>query len=374
VEFLIGANTHYGWIRMELGPGIGNVTLKDFAYEDVPNTPISAGDATPAAFPATMLVASDIADAGDGSDLELSFTKADDEATVSEYRLIVHKASADPLLLAMAEMLPPARYTPFAPTGSDVVTTFGASTLDTDGDLVVPGVPYICYVWSVEDGVLALRGTLSAASNEVTLLANASPASNVLAIDVANTNSGADIQVAFDAAPFETTLQEYRIMVVDAASASSFNLTAANAVLAGNYTQVAPSGGPYNILLPSSATTVDGAFISNGVPYRIFVLSVADGVVAQSNVLSTSTADLTLSTVSSIPGFAEGGLQAWTAEGRLYWSSQKGGTYRFIGLDGRVLEQGQYASGEGQRTLPLVAQGIVELIEGDRRTTLRWSR
>lgn len=373
VSFQIGPNIHYGWIRMEVGPGINQVTIKDFAYDDVPNTPINAGDATPAAFKATMLMADDIADAGDATDLELSFTMADDEATVGEYRMIVHKASADPLLLADAEALPAARYTAMAPTGSDVITTFPGTAQDTDGDLVIPGVAYRCYVMSTPDGVLALRAALSDPSNEVTLLANASPASNVQATDVANTNSGEDMQVSFDPAPFESSVGEYRIMVVETADAPGFNLAAANAVVAGNYTQVAPSGASVNVLLPTSAKTVDGTFIESGTPYTIFVLSVADGTVAQSNVLSTSTFGITLELTSSLPGFAEGGPKAWTAEGRLFWTSDHGGEYRFIGLDGRVIDQGQYASGEGQMPLPQAHQGIVELTEDGQRYTLRWS-
>lgn len=42
-EFTIGANTHYGWIRVSVDAS--NVaTIKDYAYESTPNTAILAGD------------------------------------------------------------------------------------------------------------------------------------------------------------------------------------------------------------------------------------------------------------------------------------------------------------------------------------------
>ena len=45
VEFNIGADTHYGWVRVENRVGAPGqmYTLVDYAYEDTPNTPIDAG-------------------------------------------------------------------------------------------------------------------------------------------------------------------------------------------------------------------------------------------------------------------------------------------------------------------------------------------
>lgn len=47
VRFEIGAETHYGWIRVNV-PDLGNsVTIFGWAYEDVPDAPILAGDRGP---------------------------------------------------------------------------------------------------------------------------------------------------------------------------------------------------------------------------------------------------------------------------------------------------------------------------------------
>lgn len=46
VKFLIGANTHYGWILVNMAADCGSITLKGFAYESTPNTNILAGVTT----------------------------------------------------------------------------------------------------------------------------------------------------------------------------------------------------------------------------------------------------------------------------------------------------------------------------------------
>ncbi|HYG50732.1 MAG TPA: T9SS type A sorting domain-containing protein [Flavobacteriales bacterium] len=47
-KFAIGANTHYGWARLDVSSTSNSVTVKDFAYESMPSTQILAG-ATPSA-------------------------------------------------------------------------------------------------------------------------------------------------------------------------------------------------------------------------------------------------------------------------------------------------------------------------------------
>ncbi len=42
--FKLGANIHYGWIRVNWTSSTKTLIVKDYAYEDVPNTSINAGD------------------------------------------------------------------------------------------------------------------------------------------------------------------------------------------------------------------------------------------------------------------------------------------------------------------------------------------
>jgi len=44
LKFYIGTNVHYGWARLDIRDDSRVYTLKDYAYESSPDTPINAGD------------------------------------------------------------------------------------------------------------------------------------------------------------------------------------------------------------------------------------------------------------------------------------------------------------------------------------------
>lgn len=43
LRFLIGADTHYAWIRLSVGAQAQSFTIADYAYEDAPDTPLTTG-------------------------------------------------------------------------------------------------------------------------------------------------------------------------------------------------------------------------------------------------------------------------------------------------------------------------------------------
>lgn len=43
LRFMIGPDTHYGWVRLSVTPGADSITIKDYAYELLPNIGITAG-------------------------------------------------------------------------------------------------------------------------------------------------------------------------------------------------------------------------------------------------------------------------------------------------------------------------------------------
>jgi hypothetical protein len=43
VKFNIGANTHYGWARLDVSAGADTIRLKDFAYNQMAGTGLDAG-------------------------------------------------------------------------------------------------------------------------------------------------------------------------------------------------------------------------------------------------------------------------------------------------------------------------------------------
>jgi len=90
---------------------------------------------------ASSLNVNDKSDYFDGRDMDITFTSADDESTISEYRIIVAKAD-DQSALDIAEMnlVPESRY--FSIMVDPLVSSFTRNTtlletsVDKDGDLI----------------------------------------------------------------------------------------------------------------------------------------------------------------------------------------------------------------------------------------------
>lgn len=125
---------------------------------------------------------------------------------------------------------------------------------------------------------------------------------NVTAADIGNNNNGSDLQVTFDKAADESKVGSYRVIVVKN-SKTLDDVAAANAVASGNYTVVQKTGSNLTVKLDSSAKDSDGTTITNG-DYKVYVLSVADGVNANLNALSNPPVNVTLNAAAIAPTVA----------------------------------------------------------------------
>jgi hypothetical protein len=372
MEFLAGAGTtHFAWIRCKVVSST-EVIVVEYAWETDALVPITTGDTgpmLPPASPATALTASDAGDANDGTDLALSFVKADDETTVQEYRAIaVRTPAAGAFDLAAAEALAADRYVTVVPDGTDPGIDFGAGGLDADGNAITGGNDYTCFVLSVADAATAIGNTLSGPSNNVVLVTFASAAQNVNAEDFANAGDATDMRVRFDPAPDESTVTEYRVMVVDSAGAPTFDLAAAQAVGAGNYTVRVPNGVPADFFLDAGALDVNGLPVAQGEPYAVFVLSVADGTVATEDALAGPSGIVTLRVPSGIDGAALPELQALVDGGTLVLRApavSAEGRLTLFGTDGRELARWAYAGGDRRFPLPPNADAAVGVLRWD---------
>lgn len=141
--------------------------------------------------------------------------------------------------------------------------------------------------------------------------------SNLEAEDIGNNGDGSDLQISFDKADGENQrIAAYRVMVVRSASAASFNLTAANAVSAANYTLVDKTGAAAYLLTLDGALDTAGNNISNGIAYKVYVLSIADGTNATVNALSTASAAITLASTPPEEEQPVGKLSLTDGDGR----------------------------------------------------------
>lgn len=114
-----------------------------------------------------------------------------------------------------------------------------------------------------------------------------------------------DLQIKFSAAD-ESKISKYRIMAVPFSETAKFDLSAANSVLPGNYTEAAKAGkAVYTVALAAGAKDVDGNLIETDKAYKVYILSVVDGTNA--NTLSTASDEiilqkqLTIKSISALP-------------------------------------------------------------------------
>lgn len=296
LRFNIAGSIHYGWVRLDVNFAGSVWTVKDYAYNDVAGAGLNAGDTGGSASQSTTIWGADIADNANGTDLEVTFTAAADESTVSEYRIIAVKSSmVGTFDLAAAEALTGTNYVSVNPSGLiGYVQALNASQLDSDGDPIVLGQPYRIYILNMADGTNATINSLSAAAVDVTLNTTADIATSVAGSDVSDNGNATDLQVDFTAATNESGIGEYRVIAAKTASAGSFDLAAAQALSAGMYEVQAVTGGPYSLTFNASTTDSDGDAIVMGQPYTIFVLSVANGTLANIDDLSSPSSSLTL--------------------------------------------------------------------------------
>ncbi len=292
-EFQIAGNTHYGWARLDVNFAGNAWVVKDYAYEDVANTNINAGDFVLAvvADTANTVVGLDVANNGNGSDLEVSFNAGADETKISEYRIIaVKEDSIAGFNLSKASALAAANYTAVVPTGSPSYTQLlSAASLDEDGDPIASGIPYVIYVLSVADGVIATGDAMVSSANNVMLNTIADTTTIISALDVTDNSDASDLEVTFSAAANEATIGEYRVIIVKSSVANAEALTSAS------YEAVPATGASsYQGVFTPGVLDSDGDAIALGVPYNTFVLSYRDGVIANLNSLSSASASVTL--------------------------------------------------------------------------------
>ncbi|GGD55735.1 copper amine oxidase N-terminal domain-containing protein [Paenibacillus nasutitermitis] len=238
---------------------------------------------------------------GNGSDLEISFSKSNTESAIDHYRILVVKASnSSSFGLATALSVNSRNYTTAVPYSENQTITLSAQARDVNGDLLQVNQAYAVYVLAI--GKANGQNALSQASSTVMISGNAAaPAvTNVKANDVNDYGDGRDLQVSFTKASDETKINHYRVLVVKSVNAGNFSLAKAVAAASSNYTAVNKSGSNFIQTLSSGARDTDGAAIASGVSYRVYVLSVSNDNNTGNYTLSGGSADVVLTKNSNI--------------------------------------------------------------------------
>ncbi|OMF10905.1 hypothetical protein BK131_23185 [Paenibacillus amylolyticus] len=243
----------------------------------------------------------DNSDYGDGRDIQVSFNRSSDESKVANYRVfVVRNSVASSFNLATASNLSSSLYYTVNKTGNNITTTLPSSMKDTSGYNVTNLQDYRIFVMAVGNQQNGYTNALSASSTvlRLTTNGNAGVISNLAVADISDYADGRDLRVSFNKAADESRISAYRVYVVRSANVGSFTLSAANA--SNNYTQVNKTGGNLSVTLPSSAVDTNGNRITNGVSYRVFVLSLSNSGNSSQNALSSYFSLITLSANAAV--------------------------------------------------------------------------
>ena len=220
-------------------------------------------------------VITDIDDFGNGLDVKVTFDEPETIQGISEYRIIIVKKDiADVFTLAEAEIVGPGNYISVAPGEINYTILLNELSVDSDGDLIEPA-KYKSFVLSVADGTSAAVSALSEPSEVITIETQTSVVNSIILEDIAETGNGDDIKIAISVSALEQTVEEYRVFLVDFATAFDFDVASAQAVGSPNYFSIIPDGNDIELNGNASTTDSEGNLISWGVPYYVYVLSVA---------------------------------------------------------------------------------------------------
>ncbi|QTH43331.1 copper amine oxidase N-terminal domain-containing protein [Cohnella sp. LGH] len=232
----------------------------------------------------TNVVGTDVADYGNGQDLQVSFTKASVETNIGEYRVfVVPDTQAGQFRLNDANAITDsARYTRVS-VGSATSLTLASGARDINNQEIKNGLAYRIFVLSVGAGAGNRVNVLSVASPTVILKTTDAPVvTGVTATVVAVTGKSTDLQVSFNKASDESNIKEYRIFVVPSTS----GLTLATAINLAPTMTIEPNGANVVKTLPEEAP------ITTGISYQVFVLSLAK---SGNSSLSSPSAPISLS-------------------------------------------------------------------------------
>jgi len=269
---------HYAWLRLHNN----NRTIMwavSYAINNTANEPIIAGEEMPTN--ASSLNVKDKSDYFDGRDLDITFTSAYDESTISEYRIIVAKAD-DQSALDIAEMnlVPESRYytisvTPFVNSFTRN-TALLETTVDKDGDLIDKFIDYKIHILNIASSGNSADNSLTIPSDIINLQAYPKSVDKPSAHDIGNSNTAFDIQVTFIADPEQQFVDEYRIFIIPIDTTESFTFEHALSLPAERYARVNIGDSLNTIQIQENLKDINGDDIIGNTGYFVSVLSVAD--------------------------------------------------------------------------------------------------
>ena len=230
-------------------------------------------------------------------DVHITFNKINDESLINSYRLIfVKENQSSGFNIDSANNVSEEFCTIIQPTGTNYSFTYSSADLkDKNGNLLAKKIGYKAFILTIADGFNTNVNALSNSSNTLTLSVPVKPATYVIAEDINNTGSGFDLQVSFNKALVETGISEYRLIAVNLSDTTDLIADSLLNLPSSYYITVQPTGNNIIVYFDLETLDKDGQPIFEQVPYKIYVLSIPDYIVADDPILSNPSNIITLS-------------------------------------------------------------------------------
>ncbi|MDK8193712.1 copper amine oxidase N-terminal domain-containing protein [Paenibacillus sp. UMB7766-LJ446] len=228
--------------------------------------------------------------AGDASDVSISFSKASSENGISGYKAFIVPAN-QVSGFSISSALGISYNIDINKNDASSPVFLNNGHRDINNKPLVVGQKYRVFVLSVSDSS-SRASNLSAASNEFNIFAQATEVKASTINELRNTSSAteASYKIFFSKPSIETGISEYRLIVVK----GSDSLNPASAATAV-YKAITPgelASGEINLTQGTKDST--GADISVGGEYKVYILSVAGNTTTYSNALSAASSAVKL--------------------------------------------------------------------------------
>lgn len=254
--------------------------------------------AKPAVQAVSELRVKDVANNGDGRDLQISFKQPGTTSDINSYRaFIVKTKDASSFDLNAANRASSSYSTVIGKSGSSVITTtLSSSSRDVSGDLIKNGTAYTLFVLSTSTNTNDKQNRLSSGSSSFTLDGSTLTAPSITSVtDRSDYGDARDLQVSFNKTGDESKVGFYRVFVVRNNNSSSFTMSEANKVSSGSYYDISKNGKNQTITLPQSLKDTSGITVREGESYRVFVAAMGNQQGGYENLLSSSSNAISLS-------------------------------------------------------------------------------
>lgn len=219
VRFLIGTETHYGWVRLAIQdftthPTLPSVVLMEMGYEETADAPITI--TSESVDVAKNVWIKDEGETGTPSDLVVHFEPANNESEIAEYRIYLQRSTPTVLSIEEIKALPETYYVSVTPQGTDYAVPM-TEILDLYyNSPIIADRNYTPLVLSVPNGLGADQYNISVPGNYAAIYTEHAGTIQILTVNqVDSSYASSDFSTTFEPLIKPENTDHYRIFITD---------------------------------------------------------------------------------------------------------------------------------------------------------------